>query len=426
MRRAVRRKPHSNNDAQSQDSSTAQTQPQPSTASQSVATLYLTALDVNAPGGFLDVMSQLPSGQKDTRPRKFNSNNSTNTNNSDSSNNDASNSTSSNDSKITPTKSRVTVKSRVRGVIKLQDKLNVSSKSNFELDLGGSVLFQGAGLHFDSCSNFKISNVLVDVGSSAVLNSGVDGSSLDCMTLFACSEAEVCDNELFHSTDETFTIGQGCNHVNFHHNIIAYPMDNTKLHDGEHHAYATCFISDKAGDENVFHHNLVVSCLSRMPRFDGDGGVDFSNNVIVNPGQKLGYNDPDSATKINYHDNWIYSGPDTTDGIALLLLNGTDTVAWCSNNRLDNQPYAVVKTKSGKKGAASNSVTSAKRNPLPWCTPLAGKSLANAGALVGYFVPKTDLASDTLAFVKGLVVSPSRVYSNQFRIQSQWTPVSLV
>lgn len=371
-----------------------------------VATLYLTALDINAPGGFLDVMSQLPSGQKDTRPRKPNSQPS--------------------DDSAASGKSRVTVQSHVKGVIKLKDKLNVENKCNFELDLDGSVVFQGAGLQFVSCSNFKLANLIVDVGSAAVLNSGVDGASLDCITLVTCSEVEVCDNELFHSTDETLNVGKNSNHVNFHHNIIAYPMDNAKLHDGEHHAYATCFISDRAGDENVFHHNLVVSCLSRMPRFDGDGGVDFSNNVIVNPGQKLGYNDPDSATHINYHDNWIYSGPDTTDGIALLLLNGNDTVAWCSNNRLDNQPYAVVKVKSGKKGADSNSVTSAKRNPLPWCTPRAGKPLVNAGALVGYFVPKTDLASDTLAFVKGLVVSPTRKYLDQFRIQSQWTPVSLV
>ena len=187
-------------------------------------------------------------------------------------------------------------------------------------------------------------------------------------------------------------------------------MNNPKLHDGELHAYATCFVSDDVSAQNAFHHNLVVSCLSRMPRFDGAGCVDFSSNTIVNPGKVMGYDDTKSQTRVNFYSNLVWSGPNTAADIDLLKISSKQTQAWCSGNTLDGQPYTKT---------ASPASLSRTRLAMDWATAAAAK---NPG---GPWPQHTQLAKDTVAFVQKLQQAPRTPFPAQFRIQSKWVPVSL-
>lgn len=122
------------------------------------------------------------------------------------------------------------------------------------------------------------------------------------------------------SDDETFTVYDG-DSTTAQWNIISEPL-NFSYHDEgsgiENHGYGGIWGGRKAS----FHHNLIVSCVGRMPRFNGSRtlspftagleNVDFRNNVIYNWGS---YNvNGGEGGNYNVVNNYYKYGPNTSTG----------------------------------------------------------------------------------------------------------------
>src|SRR5688572_15873539 len=122
------------------------------------------------------------------------------------------------------------------------------------------------------------------------------------------------------SNDEAFTIYSG-DSTTAQWNIISEPL-NFSYHDEgtgiQNHGYGGIWGGRKAS----FHHNLIVSCVGRMPRFSGSGelppgtpgqeNVDFRNNVIYNWGS---YNvNGGEGGNYNVVNNYYKYGPSTSTG----------------------------------------------------------------------------------------------------------------
>jgi pectin methylesterase-like acyl-CoA thioesterase len=122
------------------------------------------------------------------------------------------------------------------------------------------------------------------------------------------------------SDDESFTVYDG-DSTTAQWNIISEPL-NFSYHDEgsgiENHGYGGIWGGRKAS----FHHNLIVSCVGRMPRFNGSRtmspftpgleNVDFRNNVIYNWGS---YNvNGGEGGNYNVVNNYYKYGPSTSTG----------------------------------------------------------------------------------------------------------------
>ena len=324
---------------------------------------------------------------------------------------------------------KVTITSSVSGVIKMQDKAMVQGKANFTLDLGGKVVLQGAGLDFEDCSDFEVTRVVVDVGSASVQKNKLNGASIDCLTFNNCQRAYVHHNELFHSTDETVNVGRGSDQVNFCNNVIALPMNNPALHNGELHGYAAVMTSVAPQAQNAMHHNFIVSCLSRMPRFDGAGLVDFSNNVVVNPGKVVGYDGPDSSATMNFYNNVVLTGPNSVDGLDLIKLNSSKSRVYLANNTMDGSPSSSVNLSQAK--ASSSTLLLASKASASWASPLAQQQTqlqpSNVKSWAQANLPQmTDLSQNLIKWLQQANLSAKASLPQQFDIQSTWVPVKLV
>jgi pectin methylesterase-like acyl-CoA thioesterase len=122
------------------------------------------------------------------------------------------------------------------------------------------------------------------------------------------------------SEDETFTIYSG-DSTTAQWNIISEPLNHSYHDEGtgiQNHGYGGIW----GGRRASFHHNLIVSCVGRMPRFSGSGSlppstpgqenVDFRNNVIYNWGS---YNvNGGEGGNYNVVNNYYKYGPSTNTG----------------------------------------------------------------------------------------------------------------
>ncbi len=154
----------------------------------------------------------------------------------------------------------------------------------------------------------------------------VDGSGGDDALTIGKRKHVIIDHcSMSWSTDEVFS-AYGGDSITLQWNLVAEPL-NYSYHfeagdtDFEHHGYGGIW----GGSHLSAHHNLIMHCVSRLPRFNGarlgasDELVDFRNNVIYNWGTNNVYGG--EGGKYNIVNNYYKPGPSTSPKVAARIVN---------------------------------------------------------------------------------------------------------
>ncbi len=158
----------------------------------------------------------------------------------------------------------------------------------------------------------------------------VDGSGGDDAVNIGRVKNVIIDHcSMSWSTDEVFS-AYGGDSTTIQWNLIAEPLNysyhfETGDKDWEHHGYGGIW----GGVRLSAHHNLIMHCESRMPRFNGArlgtnaDFVDYRNNVIYNWGHNNVYGG--EGGRYNVVANYYKPGPSTRPKVAGRIVNPSYT-----------------------------------------------------------------------------------------------------
>lgn len=185
------------------------------------------------------------------------------------------------------------------------------------------------------------------------------------------------------ATDENLSVTR----TDTHNVTVQWSMIVNALHLADHEKGNHGYGSIMAGSPITFHHNLYAHNRSRNPRAgDINSRLEFSRNVIYNPGGRYGYNGGESM-HVNFIGNIGIDGPRTTSG-SLFHSGSTATHIYADDNYLDrNRTLPFHLTPAGTRTLSGNYTTADQPfgdglQPLP---PATGRQtyihvLSRAGA----------------------------------------------
>lgn len=139
---------------------------------------------------------------------------------------------------------------------------------------------------------------------------------------------------------------------------------NHSIHSKGDHGYGGIWGGEKA----TFHHNLIASHSSRLPRFSGSSStrngpdelVDFRNNVVYNWGHNNAYGG--ERGKYNFVNNYFKPGPATTKTRRAQLLNPWSPYGqfYIAGNVLEGNPQVTHDNRLGVKADDPDSALAAR------------------------------------------------------------------
>ena len=211
-----------------------------------------------------------------------------------------------------------TVVFRISGTIHLTANLNVPSNTTIagQTAPGDGICIADKPLTING-NNIIIRYIRVRLGDR--YQQAVNGND-DAMSGTGKKNIMIDHCTMGWSNDESFTIYDG-DSTTAQWNIISEPL-NFSYHDEgsgiQNHGYGGIW----GGRKSSFHHNLIVSCLGRNPRFNGSRtmspftagleNVDFRNNVIYNWGSYS--SNGGEGGNYNMVNNYYKYGPSTSTG----------------------------------------------------------------------------------------------------------------
>jgi hypothetical protein len=173
------------------------------------------------------------------------------------------------------------------------------------------------------------------------------------------------------------------------------------------HGYAGVF----GGQYATYHHNLIASCDSRNPRFNGARAhdtmqvVDYRNNVIYNWGSNTAYGGEIEITNgksyVNMINNYYKYGPASTNKYRIIQPYGADTTKtgkwYITGNYVDGSASVTTDNWSGtgvSPKTSGVSLTALKSDTVFVCpsvtTTSAETAFTDVLAKVGATLPKRD------------------------------------
>lgn len=193
------------------------------------------------------------------------------------------------------------------------------------------------------------------------------------------------------STDEAFTV-YGGDSTSLQWNLISEPL-NYSYHfeegdkDFENHGFGGIW----GGKHTSAHHNLIVHCVTRTPRFDGARNipsefVDFRNNVIYNWQSNNIY--AGEGGTYNLVNNYYRPGPSTSKNVQARLLNPYKKLPklaygkfYLLGNYTDGSPEV---TSDNWKGVTMNDGTDADKISAKATSPFPAEAVTTQNAEEAY------------------------------------------
>jgi len=133
------------------------------------------------------------------------------------------------------------------------------------------------------------------------------------------------------SADEVMSASRDVQDLTVQHCLLYEPLN------ADGHGFGSIIGSGFATNYS-WHHTLYAHCDSRNPRPSSDSPdpegfqLDFRNNVVYNPGRRIGYNGGDNID-MNYINNYFIAGPNTSE--TCVMDSGGGTTIYQSGNLRD-------------------------------------------------------------------------------------------
>jgi hypothetical protein len=185
------------------------------------------------------------------------------------------------------------------------------------------------------------------------------------------------------------------------------------VHSKGPHSMAVGWDGKGAGGAS-YHHNLLASCNSRMPRVDGidpagNPGplVDMRNNVIYNWGSGLAYGG--EFANMNFVSNYLKPGPSSTKLGWLFEVSGAAGRLYVSGNHVDGQTGITNNNASGVNQGVVSSAFSVTTMPTDTAAMAYTKVLDSAGASKVRDAVDTRIVNDVRNRTGKIIDSQSQV-----------------
>lgn len=176
-------------------------------------------------------------------------------------------------------KSNVTIKSNVKGIITLKQRIECNDLSNVIIDLN-NVEIRGWSLNFESCSNILIKNLIIRTTDKEIRkyykNKRPSSSTgLDCLGINKCNEMLIQNCSFWSSCDEIVSVVKS-NNIFFEECFLAFPLSDPNTHPyGKEHAEC----SNNSANNLVCYFRCVFAYYRmRGPMFETN---DTSKNQLV-------------------------------------------------------------------------------------------------------------------------------------------------
>ena len=202
----------------------------------------------------------------------------------------------------------------ISGTIMLESVLSIKDVDNITIlgqtAPGEGICIGGESTLFENCNNIIVRYMRFRPGD-------LGESQEDGLGLKQCTDVIIDHCSVSWSVDECFSAYANRNFT-AQYNIISNSL-NTSVHEKGSHGYGGIW----GGENASFHHNLISSHYSRMPRIgtsmtvrsymdhpDSESLTDIRNNVFYNWGNRAGYGGENNA-RVNFVNNYYKRGPAT-------------------------------------------------------------------------------------------------------------------
>lgn len=181
---------------------------------------------------------------------------------------------------------------------------------------GAGICLKNYAFVVDNTSHVIVRYIRFRPGDS----SGTEG---DAVSVTGSNQIIIDHCSMSWATDAVFDVTKGTGLITVQWCIISECLYDS-VHSGGPHSMGAGFDGSGAGGGS-YHHNLLASCNSRMPRIDGFGDalVDLRNNVIYNWGGTSAYGG--EKARMNFIGNYFKPGPATPDKAKSAIFSATST-----------------------------------------------------------------------------------------------------
>ena len=196
---------------------------------------------------------------------------------------------------------------------------------------GDGICIGGESTLFENCNNLIIRYMRFRPGDVGL-------SEEDGLGLRQCTDVIIDHCSVSWSVDECLSAYANRNFTALY-NIISNSL-NTSVHSKGMHGYGGIW----GGENASFHHNLISSHYSRMPRIgtsatvhsykdhpDSESLTDIRNNVFYNWGNRAGYGG-ENKVRVNFVNNYYKKGPASEKNY---IYERSDSVVYASGNIME-------------------------------------------------------------------------------------------
>lgn len=235
----------------------------------------------------------------------------------------------------------------VSGTIALGSDLQITGKSNMTIAgqtaPGDGITLRNHAIFIDASSHIVVRYIRSRMGDT-------EGIESDAASVTNSSNIIFDHCSLSWSVDSVFDLTKFTGLATVQWCILSEALNNS-VHSKGPHSYAAGWDGKGAGGAS-YHHNLLASCNSRMPRVDGIDPmglpgplVDIRNNVIYNWGSGFAYGG--EFANMNFVDNYLKPGPSSTRLGWLFEVSGPAGRIFVSGNFVDGQPGITADNATG-------------------------------------------------------------------------------
>ncbi|MGC4087424.1 MAG: hypothetical protein QM756_05950 [Polyangiaceae bacterium] len=273
-----------------------------------------------------------------------------------------------------------TIVFELSGTIALASDLRIQAKSKLTIAgqtaPGDGITLRNHALFVDASQHIVVRYLRMRLGDTAGVESDAASVTNSSNIIFDhCS--------LSWSVDSVFDLTKYTGLATVQWSIMSEALMNS-VHSKGPHSMAVGWDGKGAGGSS-YHHNLLASCNSRMPRVDGidpagNPGplVDMRNNVIYNWGSGLAYGG--EFANMNFIANYLKPGPSSTNLGWLFEVSGAAGRIYVSGNYVDGQSGISSNNASGVNQGVVSQVFSVVSMPTDTAAAAYDSVLALVGA----------------------------------------------
>lgn len=194
----------------------------------------------------------------------------------------------------------------LKGIIILNEKLNVNNISNVIMDFEGKIEVRGWGVDFRDCKNLHLINIIhrtTDIQIRKHYKNKRPSSSvgLDCYNFSKCNNVLVSKCSLWSSCDEIVSV-VGCEDIHFEQCFFGFPLSDPDTHPyGKEHAEC----SNNSGSNIICYYQCVFAYYRmRGPMFETNDITKKKQQIKVQAVNCVMYGFTQAGSK--YH-SWVDS-----------------------------------------------------------------------------------------------------------------------